>query len=188
MTANRSNSSRYALFETDEGPCGVVWSAAGIVALLLPERTPEELRARALRAAGPAAEEAGARLPAPIASLVSRVRGQFRTGDSRYDDVELDTTATGEFDRAVYAAAREIPAGQTRTYGELARAVGKEGAARAVGQSMGRNPWPLIVPCHRVVAAGGKMCGFSAVGGVDLKRRLLALEGVKLTPSKSTTG
>ena len=174
MTANRSNSSRYALFETDEGPCGVVWSAAGIVALLLPERTPEELRARALRAAGPAAEEAGARLPAPIASLVSRVRGQFRTGDSRYDDVELDTTATGEFDRAVYAAAREIPAGQTRTYGEIAHRIGEPRAARAVGRACATNQAAGVIPCHRAVGSGGTLNGYR--WGVARKERLLADE------------
>ena len=89
----------------------------------------------------------------------------------------LDLGATGDFERAVYAAARAIPAGTTITYGTLAARVGDPGQARAVGQALGRNPWPIVVPCHRITAADGRMGGFSAPGGTRTKLKLLEIEG-----------
>jgi methylated-DNA-[protein]-cysteine S-methyltransferase len=91
--------------------------------------------------------------------------------------IPLDWTRVAAFDRRVYEAAREIPFGATLTYGELAAKIGDRDAARAVGQSLGRNPFAVIVPCHRVRAAGTKLGGFSAGGGAATKAKLLAAEG-----------
>jgi methylated-DNA-[protein]-cysteine S-methyltransferase len=95
-------------------------------------------------------------------------------------EVELDLSDVPEFQREVYRVARSLPRGVTMTYGEVAARVGAAGAAQAVGQAMGHNPFPIVVPCHRVVAAGGGNGGFSAPGGVDTKLRLLAIEGATL--------
>ena len=103
----------------------------------------------------------------------------LRSGRADLGDVELDRSAVGEFEWRAYALARRIPPGCTRTYGEIASALGEPGAARAVGQAMGHNPWPLVVPCHRVLAADGSPGGFSAAGGVAAKLRLLAIEGAE---------
>ena len=92
----------------------------------------------------------------------------------------LDLEGVPESHRRVYAAVRTLPPGVTRTYGEIARLIAQPGAAQVVGQAMAANPWPLVVPCHRVVAAGGANGGFSAPGGVDTKLRLLAIEGATL--------
>jgi methylated-DNA-[protein]-cysteine S-methyltransferase len=97
-----------------------------------------------------------------------------------FSKVDLDLAGVGDFHRQIYAATRRVGWGETVTYGELARRVGSPGAARAVGQAMGRNPIPIIVPCHRVLASGRKIGGFSAFGGAVTKARLLELEGVHL--------
>jgi methylated-DNA-[protein]-cysteine S-methyltransferase len=108
-----------------------------------------------------------------IDGIVAVLSGQSR--DLR--DVPLDERAIDDFRRAVYAATRDIPAGTTRSYGEIARAIGRPDGARDVGAALARNPFPIIVPCHRVVAANGALTGFSAPGGLDTKRRMLELEG-----------
>jgi methylated-DNA-[protein]-cysteine S-methyltransferase len=163
----------FALFDTAIGRCAVAWSARGIVTVLLPDRDDAALRARLLR------RHPDARTAAPpdevaqaiddIAALVAGVRRDLA-------NVVLDLTGVPEFNRRVYAAARTIRPGETLTYGAIAARLG-EPDARRVGEAMGRNPCPIIVPCHRVVAAGGKTGGFSAPGGVAAKRRLLAIEG-----------
>ena len=97
-------------------------------------------------------------------------------------EIELDDSTVPPFHRAVYAATREIPPGTTRTYGDIAKRVGEPNAARAVGQALGRNPFPIIVPCHRVIAASGRLGGFTAEGGVNTKQRMLQIEGAALPP------
>jgi methylated-DNA-[protein]-cysteine S-methyltransferase len=108
-----------------------------------------------------------------IAGIVALLAGERR--DLR--EVALDERGLGDFDRAVYAATRTIGPGATASYGEIARAVGERGDARAVGGALGRNPFPIVVPCHRVLAADGSLHGFSAPGGIATKRRMLAIEG-----------
>lgn len=104
--------------------------------------------------------------------MVALLRGEPR--DLR--DLPLELDGLPEFQRRVYEIARTIPPGSTLSYGELARRMGVPGAARAVGQALGKNPFPIVVPCHRVLAAGGKMGGFSAAGGVSTKARMLRIE------------
>jgi methylated-DNA-[protein]-cysteine S-methyltransferase len=178
----------YTLFETPLGVCGIVWSelASGcaplIVAFQLPEQTPALAERRV-------AQSSGARRKGPppsVAEVIERVRRHLRGVVQDFRDITLDLRDLGSFERHVYAAAREIRAGQTRTDGELAESLGCPSAARAVGQALGRNPIPLIIPCHRVLAAGGKLGGFSAHGAQATKMRLLEIEGVALTPFRKT--
>lgn len=165
----------FALFDTAIGRCGIAWSAAGIVALQLPEASVAETSAR-LRKTCPGAVEAPP--PAIVEAAIAEVTALLRGGPADLSGIVLDMASVPDFERRVYAVAREIPAGQTLTYGAVAARLGVPGAARAVGRALGRNPFALIVPCHRVVAAGGAMGGFSAGGGVATKRRILAIEGV----------
>jgi methylated-DNA-[protein]-cysteine S-methyltransferase len=163
----------FCLFDTAIGRCATAWSVRGIVGVLLPERDDGAMRARLLR------RHPGARESAPpkdveraIASMVALVTGEPRD----LTDVVLDFAGAPEFHRRVYAVARTIKPGTTLTYGAIAARLGEKDA-RGVGEALGQNPCPIIVPCHRVVAAGGKTGGFSAPGGAATKRRLLAIEG-----------
>ncbi len=164
----------FTIFDTAIGSCGIAWSDTGIAALQLPEATVAATRAR-LRRTCPAAAESTP--PPAVAAAIATVSALLRGEPADLSDVALDLSGVPDFDRRVYGAARTIPAGQTLTYGAVATRLGDPGAARAVGRALGRNPVAIIIPCHRVVAAGGAMGGFSAGGGVATKRRILAIEG-----------
>ena len=166
----------YSLFDTPIGGCAVVWSGRGIAAVQLPEAGRQATQAR-LRKRFPDARESTppADVQIAIAGMVALLAGEGR--DLR--DVALDTEAIPDFNRKVYAIARGIPPGETLTYGEIAERLGDRNLARAVGQALGENPIPLIVPCHRVLAAGGKSGGFSASGGAVTKICLLTIEGAQ---------
>jgi methylated-DNA-[protein]-cysteine S-methyltransferase len=167
------NAVSYHLFDTAIGRCAVAWTGRGIVTVLLPGRDDAALRAR-LAQRHPDAREAAPPddVGQAIAGMAALVAGEHRD----LSGVVLDLAGVSEFDRRVYAVARTIRPGATLTYGAIAAQVG-ELDARRIGEAMGRNPCPIIVPCHRVVAAGGKSGGFSAPGGAATKRRLLAIEG-----------
>jgi methylated-DNA-[protein]-cysteine S-methyltransferase len=155
------------VFETAIGACGVRWSEAGITHVLLARR-------RAGRGDG------SAERPDVPDSVRDAITGIVALLDGERVDllgVVLDERSLDEFQRRVYEATREVGPGQTATYGEIARAIGAPGAARTVGAALGSNPFPLIVPCHRVLAADGSLHGFSAPGGITPKRRLLEIEG-----------
>lgn len=162
-----------AVFDTALGPCGVVWSAAGIVGVQFPEATLDRIRAR-LGSRFPGTPEAEP--PPAVAAAIEGVRSLLAGDATDLRSVELDLAAIPDFDRRVYEVTRAIPPGATRTYGEVAASMGAPGEAREVGRALGDNPIPIIVPCHRVTAAGGKLGGFSARGGVATKRRLLGVE------------
>lgn len=171
----------YDLFETAIGMCGIAWreiadsgSQAVVTAVQLPEATPQATETRIARKAGSNRRSAP---PPEIASIVEKIRKHLQGDVQDFRDVAIDLAGATPFFREVYEATREIPPGQTRTYGEIAKAAGQPGAAQEVGQAMAKNPVPIIVPCHRVAAAGGKLGGFSAPGGTATKARLLALEG-----------
>jgi methylated-DNA-[protein]-cysteine S-methyltransferase len=164
----------FALFDTRIGWCGLAWGADGIVRTWLPERDAAATRARIRRRLPEAVET----IPPPAMQLAVEGITALLTGDSvDLGFVPLDMAGVPDFERRVYAIARTIMPGQTMTYGEIAGRVGRDGDARMVGQAMARNPFPIVVPCHRVLAAGGKPGGFSAPGGVETKFRLLAIEG-----------
>lgn len=167
----------YALFSTAIGTCAIAWGAGGIVRILLPEADADASRRRLAHRFPEAVEMR----PAPgidlaIADIVRLVDG----GKNDLARIALDMSGLAAFDRTVYEVARTIPPGRTLTYGDVARRIGEPGAARAVGQSLGRNPFPIVVPCHRVLAANGKAGGFSARGGRATKLRLLMIEGAHL--------
>jgi methylated-DNA-[protein]-cysteine S-methyltransferase len=168
------DAANHLLFPTPLGPCGLVWSAAGLAGIHLPERG-ETLARAALRRRFPGSAPAAP--PAWVAALTGRIAAHLGGGKADYDDVVLDSDAVGAFEMRVYALARAIPPGETATYGALARRLGDVGLARAVGQALGRNPWPIVIPCHRVTAADGRAGGFSAPGGRTTKLKLLEIEG-----------
>jgi methylated-DNA-[protein]-cysteine S-methyltransferase len=155
----------YAAFDTAMGTAAVEWSERGLTRVWIPPT--------------PAGRESDPP-PATVTGAIERLRALLAGDDVDFADVELDLDGVPDFDRQVYALVRALPRGVTATYGEIASRAGAPGAAQAVGQVMGHNRFPLVVPCHRVVAAGGGNGGFSAPGGVDTKLRLLALESVTL--------
>ena len=168
----------HTLFDTAIGTCGIAWGPAGITAVQLPEPTAEATRRRLLRNLGQAVPEAD---PPPtaqtaIAELQAALRGE-QPADLRH--LPLDMSRLSPFHQRVYERARAIPPGQVLTYGELAAELGDKSLARSVGQAMGANPFAPVVPCHRVVAAGGKPGGFSATGGAITKWRILEIEGYR---------
>lgn len=161
-------------FETRIGICGIVWSDAGVVGVHLPEVDAGRARA-ALQRRFPDARAAPP--PPTISAAIERIRAHLRGTPVDYGDIGLDTRGVGAFEMRVYAQARAIPPGETRTYGAVASALGDPMLSRAVGQALGRNPWPIVIPCHRVTAADGRTGGFSAPGGAATKLKLLEIEG-----------
>jgi len=176
---------RYQRFDTLLGRCGIAWTENGVAHVQLPES--DDARAvKTLETRGAVPAEP----PTEIAEAVRAVARHLGGEPQDFSGVALDLNGVGDFARRVYAATRRVPAGRTATYGEIAAAIGEPAEARAVGQALGANPIPLIVPCHRIVAAGGRLGGFSAPGGGLTKTRLLALEGVGLPlewPAGATT-
>lgn len=168
----------YALFDTAIGRCGIAWNGHGIGGVQLPEPTPAETEARLRRRSDAMPLDPPADIQRVIEDIVALLKGQQRD----LMGATLDMCTVPPFHRQVYEIARTIRPGQIATYGEIAMRLGMPGAARAVGQTLGRNPFPIIVPCHRVLAAGGRLGGFSASGGLETKRRLLAIEGARGMP------
>lgn len=162
-----------SLFDTALGRCGIAWTDTGIVGVQLPEPVGAE-RARLLQRFPDSVELSP---PPRVQRAVAGIAGLLRGEAPDLGLIALDMSAVAAFDRCVLDATRRIPHGTTRTYGEIAAQIGDPGAARAVGQALGRNPFPVIVPCHRVLAAAGRPGGFSASGGVATKLRMLAIEG-----------
>ncbi len=173
----------YNIFETAGGFCGIAWNDAGITRFQLPMRGAAATE-HALRRRVPAA------VAAPPPEAISRVINaaiRYYAGEAiDFSAVAVDLGEQSEFFRQIYAAVRRIGWGQATTYGAVAKALGGgPGTARDVGQAMARNPVPLIIPCHRVLAAGGKIGGFSAPGGTEAKQHMLTLEGVNAAPAES---
>jgi methylated-DNA-[protein]-cysteine S-methyltransferase len=163
MTTNRP----LLTFDTALGRCGIRWSDLGITGVLLPS----------LATSGrlPIAEPAA--VPAHVRDAIEGIRAVLDGERRDLHDIVLDERGIDPFRRRVYAATRDVQPGTIATYGQVARAIGEPGAARDVGAALARNPTPVIVPCHRVVAANGALHGFSAPGGIETKRRMLQLEG-----------
>jgi len=167
----------FTLFDTAIGCAGLAWGDSGLVGVHLPEPTAEAAR-RSLLRRFPGAVEAPP--PPEVARAVAGVCDLLAGKPADLLDVPLDLARTPAFNARVYEIARAIPPGETLTYGEIAQKLGDRLLARDVGAALGKNPWPIVVPCHRVTAAGGKLGGFSARGGVNTKVKLLAIEGAKV--------
>jgi methylated-DNA-[protein]-cysteine S-methyltransferase len=164
----------YTLFDTAIGRCAIAWSERGVASVQLPEARDAATRARIEKRFPDAREMAP---PAEVQRALDLITVLLRGENSALDEIALDWSEVPPFHRRVYEAARAIPPGQTVSYGEVAARIGEPGKARAVGQALGRNPFAVVVPCHRVLAANGKLGGFSANGGVTAKLRLLNIEG-----------
>jgi methylated-DNA-[protein]-cysteine S-methyltransferase len=172
----------FAIFDTAIGRCGIVWGARGINSVQLPMGSEDKTRTRIRQRHGEITE---APPPAEVQGAIDGIVELLAGEPNDLADVVLDLDGVPEFNRGVYDIARTIPPGQTLTYGDIAKRLGGVELSRDVGQALGHNPCPIVVPCHRVLAAGGKPGGFSANGGVATKLKLLAIEGavVNHTPS-----
>ncbi len=166
---------RYILFPTAFGTCGIAWRDGGLTRLQLPDRDASTTERRLAARATPGLQDE--EVPW-VAWAVVALQRYFAGRSVDFSGICLDLSACSPFHQRIYEALRGIGYGRTTTYGALAAEVGSPDAARAIGQAMGRNPIPVIVPCHRVLASGGKIGGFSAPGGATTKERLLELEGV----------
>jgi methylated-DNA-[protein]-cysteine S-methyltransferase len=167
-------SARFTLFDTPIGTCSLVWRDDTIVGLRLPEASPAATRGRIKRRWTGAEEQAP---PPAMQAVIDRVLKLLAGQRVDLSDVPLDFGDAPDFHKQAYQIARSVPPGQTITYGEIARRLGAPQESREVGQAMGKNPIAIIMPCHRVLGADGKMGGFSATGGVAIKRRILEIEG-----------
>lgn len=168
----------FTLFDTALGRCGIAWGENGILAVNFPEVSDAETAKRLCRQTSAArdAQETDD-VPDAIATAIAGIQALAQGKAERFEGVALDMVGIGDFEKEVYRLTFAIAPGETRTYGDLARDMGDVVHSRRVGQALGRNPIPIIVPCHRVVGAGGTMTGFSAPGGTEMKRRLLKIEG-----------
>lgn len=169
----RADGTRWAIFDTKLGPAAIRWGPTGVCGALLPGEGGADEAAWRWPLSRPAVP------PRSVRDLCRRVAAHAAGTPDAFADVPLDLGPVSGFDRAVLVAARDVAPGEVVTYGELARRIGRPGAARAVGGALGRNPIPLFVPCHRIVGASG-IGGFSSSGGLATKRRLLAIEGIRI--------
>jgi len=175
LGAEQGGACGYALFPTAIGHCGIAWQGALLVGVQLPEDAGEaQTRVRMQRRFPPLAECA---MPPQVAAWAARVATLLQGARDDLCDLPLALDTVPPFNARVYELARSIPPGKTMTYGEMAAALGEPGAARAVGQALGHNPFAPVVPCHRILAANGKTGGFSAGGGAATKMRMLDIEG-----------
>lgn len=164
----------FTLFDTAVGRCAVVWRGEKLTGVLLPSSSDEATRAAVKRRA-PAVKESS---PPPFVKEAIDGIARLCAGEPvAFDDVPLDRSAIEPLANRVYDILLRVPFGETTTYGAIAEELGDKTLSRAVGAALGANPFPVIIPCHRVTAAGGKMGGFSAPGGSETKRKLLEIEG-----------
>ena len=174
-------STHYCVFESGIGTCGIAWSEQGLTRFQLPEASRDATERRLQ--SGPDGPTPSA-APPPVARAIADAQCYFAGEQVDFSSVGVDLTGVAPFYRRVYEVARRVGWGETATYGELAALAGSPGAARGVGQALSRNPVAVIIPCHRILASGNKVGGFSAYGGTVSKERLLALEGVRLGAPK----
>lgn len=178
MTATAS--SGHMVFETAMGFMGIGWSTSGLTRLCLPQSSRSAVEHRLLRLGFTDSGES--ELPDWVAAAVKAIKAYASGEIVDFSDVPVDLSDVDEFRLAIYDEARKLQFGETTTYGELAKRAGHAGLPRETGAALGANPVPLVIPCHRITAAGGKIGGFSAPGGSVTKEKMLTLEGVRLGP------
>ena len=179
METRPSITAGHAVLETVIGFMGIAWNEKGLIRLCLPERSREAVERRLMRHAGVSPSTAQ---PPWVVELIASIKAYAAGEDVDFSGVPVDLAGVDDFRLAIYAAARKLAFGETTTYGELAKAAGHAGLARETGAALGANPVPLVIPCHRILAAGGKIGGFSAPGGSSTTERMLAMEGVRVGP------
>jgi methylated-DNA-[protein]-cysteine S-methyltransferase len=184
MEASTHATTGQAVFETALGFMGIAWSEAGLTRLCLPQRNRDAVERRLLRHAGQQAKPEP-QWPEPqwVVELIAAIKAYAAGEDVDFTNVPVDLAGVDDFRLAIYDAARKLAFGETTTYGELARRAGHAGFARETGAALGANPVPLVIPCHRILAAGGKIGGFSAPGGSATKEKMLTMEGVRVGPA-----
>jgi methylated-DNA-[protein]-cysteine S-methyltransferase len=173
----------YTIFDTGIGRCGIAWGHLGILGVQLPEAREIETRKRLFQLYPDAREM---RAPPDIETAIEGIAALLRGEPSDLSNVLLDMSGIHAFNQRVYALTRAIPRGETRTYGEVAASLRASGAAHSVAQALARNPFMIIVPCHRVLEAGGYADKISPNGGAISKRRLLSIEGARGTTASKT--
>ncbi|MBE1207732.1 methylated-DNA--[protein]-cysteine S-methyltransferase [Aminobacter carboxidus] len=176
----------HAVFETTLGFMALAWSDTGLTRLCLPEKTHAAAERRLLRLAGHDVVAGDRTPPQWIVTLIADIRRYADGADVDFSAVPVDLDGVDDFRRDIYAAARDLHYGETTTYGGLAEKAGRKGLFRETGSALGSNPIPLVIPCHRILAAGGKIGGFSATGGSNMKEKMLVLEGVRVGPPPAT--
>jgi len=176
-----TQANHHQLFDTAIGECGVAWNMRGLIGVQLPEK---DRGATELRLAVKCHSTNAAEVPPWIQSLIVSIQRYLAGQPVDFSSIAVDLDGIDGFRQRLYAALRTVGFGRTTTYGELAKQLDLAGweGARDVGEAMGKNPMPIVIPCHRVLAAGNKIGGFSAYGGTTTKQKLLALEGVDLNP------
>jgi methylated-DNA-[protein]-cysteine S-methyltransferase len=179
MVTTVSITAGHAVLETVIGFMGIAWSEKGLIRLCLPERSRETVERRLLRHGGVSSATAQ---PPWVVELIAAIKAYAAGEDIDFSAVPVDLDGVDDFRLAIYDAARKLSFGETTTYGELAKTAGHAGLARETGAALGSNPVPLVIPCHRILAAGGKIGGFSAPGGSITKEKMLAMEGVRVGP------
>ncbi len=178
-----TTASRHCVFETRLGFFAIAWNGCGLTRLCLPDRDAASTRRRLGRHGVSAGAHAPSReVPGWVADLIAAITAYAAGQATEFSTVPVDLAGVDAFRLAIYAATRQLRFGETTTYGELAKRAGHAGLARETGAALGSNPVPLVIPCHRIPAAGGKIGGFSAPGGSVAKARMLALEGVATSP------
>ncbi|ESZ04578.1 methylated-DNA--[protein]-cysteine S-methyltransferase [Mesorhizobium sp. M1060] len=183
METASSITAGHAVLETVIGFMGIAWSEKGLIRLCLPERSREAVERRLMRHAGVAANTtANIGQPQWVVELIASIKAYATGEDVDFSGVPVDLDGVDDFRLAIYDAARKLHYGETTTYGELAKRAGQAGLPRETGAALGANPVPLVIPCHRILAAGGKIGGFSAPGGSATKEKMLAMEGVRVGP------
>lgn len=167
----------FTLFDSAVGRCALVWRGAAIIGAQLPEQDEATARERLAKRFPQAVE---AEPPAFIGSAIAEIRALLEGRPTSLSHLPIALDRVPPFHRRVYEVALSIPPGETLTYGAVAAQLGEPGAARAVGVALGQNPFPIIVPCHRILSAGGRIGGFSAEGGIETKLRLLTIEQARI--------
>ena len=166
----------FSLFPTPLGDCGIAWNGDVVVATRLPDETSTDTSRRLAARMGATKDEP----PTVIRRAIDAITALLEGEGTDLNSIVCDFGGTDPFAARVYAATRAIPAGETSTYGAIATRLGDSGLARSVGQALGRNPLPIIVPCHRIIGADGRLVGFSANGGIQMKLRMLAIERAQI--------
>ncbi len=172
---------QFTLFPTAVGDCGIAWRSDMVVATFLPEKTPAATEARLLKRTGAKKGKPVAAIELAIQSISALLEGE--KADLSF--ITCDFRGIDPFSSEVYSVTRTIPVGETLTYGDVALQLGDKLYAQRVGQALGRNPFPIIIPCHRVVGANGKLIGFSAPGGTETKLKMLSIEGAQIADPPS---
>lgn len=167
---------QFSLFDTEIGVCGIAWRDDVVTATVLADRTPDATERKLARLSGGKTGEP----PDVIRRAIKLIKDLLTKGTADLSEIQCDFAGMEPFAASVLKAARTIPPGETTTYGKIAEGLGDIRLSRAVGHALGHNPFPIIVPCHRIIGADDKMVGFSAHGGIELKLRLLEIEGARI--------